>query len=171
MSSQSGGLYSGKMKTESEGERMRQRERERKRRTQTEWVSASLLRWFPMKLILIPPEISHCPLSPLRPASITYLSRGWMIYTLPMSTADRYTHHWLLVLWDFADMLKSQSQNRMGWGKVKQSKLVMEMSIRTRQSIRVREKPPKVQGWKGVKAWLTQQMGIAGDNRGNELVY
>lgn len=80
----------------------------KKRRSQKERGSASLLWWFPMKLILIPPEISHCPLSPLHPASITYLSTGWMIYTLPMSTADRYAHQWFPVLRDLACTQKTQ---------------------------------------------------------------
>lgn len=159
-------------------EKERERDRERKRGEEGERLkerekgSASLLRWFPMKLILIPPEISHCPLSPLRPASITYLSRGWMIYTLPMSTTDRYTHQRLPVLRDLTHTLKRQRQrqNRKDVGeemakggerKEKRSKLMMEMSMGKRKSKQVRGKPPKPQGWKRVwSVWLGQHTQI-----------
>lgn len=70
-----------------------------------------------------------------------------MIYTLPMSTADRYTHQRLPVLRDLTGMLERQRQrqNRKGVGeemakggerKEKRSKLMMEMSMGNHQSDR-----------------------------------
>ncbi len=97
------------MKTENERERTRWRGEERERLKETEGF-CFFAPVIPDEIDSLPPEISHCPLSPPRPASITYLSRGWMIYTLPMSTSDRYTHQWLPVLRDLADTLKKKGE-------------------------------------------------------------
>lgn len=161
------------------------RQRAKGRRRKREKGSASLPLWFPMKLILIPLEISHCPLSPLRPASITYLSRGWMIYTLPMSTADWYTHQWLPVLRDHTDKLKRQRKRETGktWQRMdsrKRNNQSWRWRSAKRKSKRVKGNPPEWQGWKRVEVWLGQMAdgivwvkAVAGeaDNRGNELMY
>lgn len=77
-----------------------------------------------------------------------------MIYTLTMSTADRYTHQRLPVLRDLAGMLRIQTErvnrNDMeeemandGKNKGKRSNLMTEMSMGNGKPKRVRGKPSK----------------------------
>lgn len=97
---------------------------------------------------VIPDEIdSHSsrdlPLSPFSPPSITYLSRGWMIYTLPMSTADRYTHQWLPVLRDFTDTLKRQNRKDIGeemekgWVKERETIKAADGNVHGKEKVKV----------------------------------
>lgn len=86
------------MKTEGGRERTRQRGKDRegaKREGKVLLLCSRDSRWNWFSYLQRSPTV---PFLPLRPASITYLSRGWMIYTLPMSTADRYTHQRLPAL-------------------------------------------------------------------------
>lgn len=59
---------------------------------------------------------------PFVPASITYLSRVWMIYTLHMSTTDQYTHEWLPELRDLTDTRTRQMETQTRKGQMNMGK-------------------------------------------------
>lgn len=99
-----------------------------------------------------------------------------MIYTLPMSTADRYMHQRLPVLRDLTDTLKRQRERQSwSWGRdgqreEKRSKLMMEfgMAWETTNVTGVKESEGVIRAADGD---VQGEAADEGDNRGNEVAH